>query len=116
MINGFENITHDLTEYELKECVPFMVKGLRYCIGEGRALTADNGCKVMEKHGLKMNPARWRKCVNFIRRMKLIQGLISTSKGYFVAENDQQIQKFIQSLQERIDAIEAVKQSFKQRS
>ena len=67
MINGFEEQTHELTEYEEKTLLPPIIKGLKTKVGEQNAITSTEIVKRMKELGFKLDPARLRKIINHIR-------------------------------------------------
>lgn len=108
MIEGFEKQTHDLNEYEL-EILPNIVRGLKTKIGEKSAVTNSYICKKFKENGKKLTPARFRKIVNHIRIHGLVFNLVATSKGYHVATSQSECERFIESLDQRINAITKVR-------
>jgi len=112
MVNGFERETHELNEYELT-IVPIIVKKIRNNNGEKMAVKNKEIIRYLHSHGFKkVGAARIRKLIHHIRVKKLVINLIATSKGYYRAKSQEELDKFIQSLQQRINSIEEVKQSF----
>lgn len=107
MITGFEEITYELDDYE-KSILPSIVKHLKTKIGERNAVTSTYIIKQYKQAGKSMSGARWRKIINFIRINSLVPLLISTSKGYYVAENRLEVERYLESLKQRINAITAV--------
>ena len=105
MIKNFEDITHDLTpeEYDLAvRLAPFLEKR-----------TKDNPIlakQIIDGVNEKWNPkpkltdARLRKIVNYYR-VQAILPVISTSKGYYVSYDEQDINDMMQSLCERANSI-----------
>ena len=84
MITGFEEYTHELNDYEEKTLLPVIVKGLKTKIGKENAVTNKEICSALKKLDLKVNDARIRKVISFIRINRIIENLISNSKGYFL--------------------------------
>ena len=111
MITLFENETHDLTDEE-KNALPLMIKGLKSHRGKANAITSAKMIEGMEIRGHKMNGARVRKMINYIRCKRLITNLIGSSSGYYVATHQKEIEDYKKSLDERIAAIQAVRDSF----
>lgn len=111
MIEGFKKQTHDLTKYELEELVPVIVRGIEFRIGEGRSVTSKQAIYGMKKRGFKIDGPRFRKCINYIRINGLVPLLLATSKGYFVANSESSVERFIESLDQRINAITTVRDS-----
>ena len=62
--------------------------------------------------GYKVSEARIRKLIHYIRVNRLVKNIIATSKGYYIATTEEEIKSFVESLQQRINSIEEVKNSF----
>lgn len=105
MINGHEDVTHELTEQELElatKLIPAFNKR-----------TKDNPIKapeIVKKVNEMYNPkpkfseVRLRKIVNYYRSNAIIP-IISTSNGYFVSYNPQDINEMVASLSQRATSI-----------
>ncbi len=96
MIKGFEEYTYELTEVELL-IVDDLIKGLGARIGKDNAITSTKICE-----SLRINPARFRKFINYIRTSNQLAGLCSSKKGYFVAKTIKEIEDYMISLKQRI--------------
>lgn len=107
MIKGFERETHELTSDEMRMVAP-MVNGLKTKIGVDKAITSQKMIKAMRQAGYKIDGPRLRKIVHFIRVNKLVPNLISTSKGYFIATTQSEIDDYKRSLQQRINSISEI--------
>jgi hypothetical protein len=105
MIKNFEDITHDLTpeEYDLAvRLAPFLEKR-----------TKDNPIlakQIIDGVNEKWNPkpkltdARLRKIINYYR-VQAILPVISTSKGYYVSYDEDDVNDMMQSLCQRGNSI-----------
>lgn len=113
MVEGFENETHELTEYEETTLLPVIIKGLSNKIGVENAVTSTEITKKMKGAGYKLDPARLRKLINHIRINNLIYNLIATSKGYYIAQTPSECRDFIKSLDQRANAIILVRDAMK---
>ena len=49
-LKGFENITQDLTEFEVEQVVPMIVRGLSQKIGKANAVNNKYICERINKH------------------------------------------------------------------
>lgn len=96
MLRGFEKLTDELTDDELKK-VPSIVKGISKRIGKENAVTSKIICDKMNLIGVRL-----RKIIHFIRVNNLLYGLCSNSKGYYVAKNIKELEDNNKSLQQRI--------------
>ena len=108
MITGFEDETHELTEYEFNVLLPALVSGLKRRKGKHNAVKSTEAIKKLKAGGFKISPPRWRKVVHHIRVHHLVGGLISTSKGYYIAETMEEVETYRKSLRERINSIQEV--------
>ena len=112
MIKGFEEETHNLSDYELNVVVPLLIKGFKTKIGKENSITNVNICKLVNQNfnlKIKLNEPRVRKCIAFLRFNNYVPRLVATSKGYWVASNKQELIDWKLTLQSRIDAIEDIK-------
>ena len=96
MIKGFEKLTDELTDDELKK-VPSIVKGIGKRIGKENAVTSNIICDKMNLIGVRL-----RKIIHFTRINNLVSGLCSNSKGYYIAKNIKELEDNNKSLQQRI--------------
>ncbi len=109
MVNDFEKETHELTDYELNVLLPRMIAGLKISVGIKNAITSTEAIRLMKKLGLKIDSARFRKIINHIRINGLICNLVATSKGYHIATSDEEMKRFVESLEQRISSIKLVR-------
>jgi cobalamin biosynthesis Co2+ chelatase CbiK len=105
MITGFEKETHELTEYEKNILLPVILKGLSKKKGKRNAVTSSYICRVLKTKGFKISRPRFRKIVQYIRINGLIDCLISTRNGYYIAESYQECFEYIQSFDQRINSM-----------
>lgn len=108
MIEGFEKQTHELTEDEMK-LLPLIIPTLKKKHGKENAVTNSHVCKIFKEHGFKLSGSRFRKIINYIRIHGLIFNLIATGKGYHVATSQSECERFIESLDQRINSITKVR-------
>lgn len=109
MVENFEEQTHELTEYEFNTLLPVIKKGLLKKIGESNAVTSTQIVKALKQEKYKIDPARVRKIINYIRINNVIYNLIATSKGYYIATSPNECRSFIRSLDQRANAIISVR-------
>ena len=105
MIKGHEQETYDLTDYEYELAVrlaPFLKTKTK----ENPVLSKQIIDGVNEKWNLKpkLNDARLRKIINYYRVQSILP-VISTSKGYYVSYEEDEINSMIQSLTQRANSI-----------
>lgn len=105
MIKGHEDTTHELTseEYDLAvRLAPFLEKRTK----ENPILAKQIIDGVNEKWNPKpkLTDVRLRKIINYYRTESILP-VISTSKGYFVSYDEQDINDMMTSLCERANSI-----------
>lgn len=105
MINGFDKETAPLSDAEL-DAVPTIVSALKQAYGKENALFNQQLCAMVPG----LTSARLRKIINYIRTNKLVQCVIASSKGYYVAETEQEMKDYEESLLGREMAIREVRQ------
>ena len=105
----FEQETSKLSEYEMDELMPVMVKCLQNKVGKENAVTNCYMVEKMQEHGYKISEARVRKIINYIRIHGLIDRLMASSKGYYITEDKNEMWDYVQSLIGREEAIHEVR-------
>ena len=113
-LNGFEDITGELNDQEKQVILPILVKHLPNKKGKERAVTSKQIIQGLANGGIKTSGPRIRKMINYIRTHHLVPKLIATSKGYYVANTQAEVDEYIESLRQRENAIRAVRESFYQ--
>ena len=112
MINGFQEQTEPLTEYEETQLLPQIVRGLSLKVGKDNAVTNTAIVRGMKENlNLRTTEPRVRKIINHIRNNDLVPCLIATSQGYYVAESEQELKDYEESLLGREEAIHSVRMS-----
>ena len=114
MITTFEAQTHPLTEDE-KAILPKIVRGLSDKKGRNNAVTSTFICSKMNNSPnmpFKLDGPRLRKIINHIRTKGLLKSLCSSSRGYFIANTNKELDDYLCSLDERISAIQQIRNSF----
>lgn len=108
MIKGFEEQTQPLTDYERETLLPLIRLGLSTKIGKAKSIAGSEIIRKMNAAGYKLDGPRLRKIINHIRSNDMLCGLVSTSKGYYVATNAREIDEYISSLYGRANAIQDI--------
>ena len=111
MITNFEEFTHELTDYELINVVPWVETELSFRVGKGNAVT-NNQLTKMCPH--KITTPRIRKIIHALRVSGKIPLLIANSKGYFRSENPNEVEDWIRSAFERASSINEVANAVRQ--
>ena len=108
MITGFEEYTCVLNEYEQRELLPAIVQSMKKYKGEGHAIKNVIAVKALQSKGYKISEARFRKLMHIIRTSGMIEGIVATSKGYYIAETEEEWQSYLKSIKERIEHIQSL--------
>ena len=112
MIQGFSEQTEPLTEYEEQQLLPQIIRGLSLKVGKENAVTNSAIVRGMKANlNLKTTEPRVRKIINHIRTNDLVPCLIATSQGYYIAESEQELKDYEESLLGREEAIRQVRLS-----
>lgn len=109
MIKGFDQQTQPLSEYEENTLLPVILQGLKTKQGKKNAVTNRTIVMRLSIAGYKIDEARCRKLINHIRTTGILPGLIATSGGYFLAENETELLDYEESLLGRENAIKEVR-------
>ena len=113
MITLFEDITYELTEYELNTLLPIVIKGLKSKYGKENAITNKKICEALKSKGYKVSEPRLRKVIHHIRVEQLIVGLCCNSKGYYVTDSIEELGRYVESLAQRIRSQQSIYKSMK---
>ena len=113
MIGGFEDQTQPLTDYEREVLLPIIILGLKTKIGEDNAINSKVIERKLKEKGYNISGARLRKIINHIRINGLIHCLMASSKGYWIENDKEKVKTYINSLEQRADAIQNVANSLK---
>lgn len=111
MLEGFNEQTEPLTDYERNILLPVITKGLSLHVGAKRAVRNKEIVSAMRKARYELSEARLRKIINHIRCNGCVKCLVATSKGYYVATSPDEVVSYITSLGGREGAIRAVREA-----
>jgi hypothetical protein len=104
MITNFEDLTYKITADEIAQ-IPAIIAILQDRIGKEKAITSN---AMMNQINYRNDAARFRVLINHIRRTGLITDLCASSKGYYIARTQQEFERYVQSLTDRINATQQV--------
>ena len=113
MIINFEEYTYELNWKEL-EAVEYVSSILRNHVGKDNAISNGKIRNVLQENGYNFGGPRIRKIISYIRIKNIIHRVCSSHNGYFVAKDSEELNEYIKSLDGRINAMAAVKQSLLQ--
>lgn len=114
MIENFEKETKDLTDYEKRILLPIMVKCLANHKGKDMAVSNSQMCLKMSECGYQISDTRVRKIINHIRINALVECLIASGQGYYVAQTKREMERYITSLRSREEAIGAMRMALEE--
>ena len=104
-MRGFEELTKALT-LEEKRVVPSLVQILKERTGKDKAITGSQiASTVYTATSYKLDGARLRKMINYIRLTGAIELLAASSAGYYIAADAKEAGEYQQSLRDRVVAI-----------
>ena len=103
MITNFEEITAELTDYELS-LVNVVILGMKLRT-INNPIKSESIVQAMKEKGYKITGERLRKIINYIRSNSLLP-IIGTSRGYYTSNDKDEILKQINSLNERANSIQ----------
>lgn len=111
MVIGFEEYTATLSESEVS-MAEWLAPLLPAYVGKKKAISNYRiRWMLFDKFG-HVTPARIRKLINYIRINCLVENLIASSAGYYVASTREEVDVYVQSLRQRAASIMHVAQSF----
>ena len=111
MIKGFEDITTPLTQRDKTEVVPLVARELEWRVGKGLALTNRELRARMVARGYHIADAKVREIINYIRREAIVERVVASAEGYYIAGSARELADYCDSLREREAAIRAVRQA-----
>lgn len=110
MIDLFQEYTYKITEYEKEVVLPILFKGLQKKIGKEKAVTNKKIQEgLLDKYKIKITGPRVRKLISILR-YEAMPDLMATSKGYYIATEPEELQRWIKSLDHRERQIATTRQ------
>lgn len=90
--------------------VPIFSNYLKQKVGAKNAVKNNDICLLFKEKGYQnLTEARVRKCINYIRMNGLVPHLVANSNGYYCATSVKEVEKYMDSLEQRAKAIWAVR-------
>lgn len=105
-MQSFSEATATLNAYEIQTIVPLLVEKFKQHKGQGNAIKNKQLIAYCYANGIRLSEPRIRKIVEYIRQHELITGLIAKQFGYFLAENPEEILRWVGTMIKRRDAID----------
>lgn len=109
MLYGFDTQTAPLSDTELR-LIEFITPVLKRAVGKENAVY-NQQIALACPEDIRPNPSRIRKIINHLRQTDAFLCLVATSKGYYIAESEQEVRDYEDSLRGRAEAIMAVCES-----
>lgn len=117
MIKGFEDVTAKISANEKEVYLPLVVEVLFHRVGCKKAATNKMIREYLHlEDSVIITETKMRKIISYIRQNHLVPCLIATNRGYYVAEEKQEMNDYLKSLQGRIDAIYASMKALEKQS
>jgi predicted GTPase len=113
MILGFEEYTKELTDDEKNVLLPLIVRRIRYQIGKTNAVKNKTIVKSLKNAGYKISGARFRKIIHIIRVSGMVEGIVATSDGYYIAATEEEWLKYLISISQRIKHIDDLRSALR---
>ena len=111
MKNEMKEKRRSLSSYEQNVLLPILMKSLKMKRGRINAVTNKQIVCGLKNHGLRTNEKNLHKLINHIRRNDLVAGLMASSVGYYIANNEQELIQYEKSLLGRETEIRKVRLS-----
>ena len=90
MIEGFEEFTENIDDGDIS-AINLIAKGLRARVGKKKAINNAAMRDGLYNHsGIKINDAKLRRYIQYIRAHRLVSMLCASKKGYWVAESKEE--------------------------
>ena len=103
--------TYQLSAYEQNVLLPILMKALKTKKGKKSAVTNKQIVQSVRKYGLKINETSVIVLINHIRMNDLIAGLMASTVGYYITDNEQELMNYEVTLQKREVALRKVRMS-----
>jgi len=103
-----------LSKYHKEKIVPIVVQIFNY--DHGIVTNAEIRAIVYDATGHVVDPCKIRGVIHEIRRLGLVKNIIACSKGYRVARNVVEVQKYLSELQSRAMAIHNIQSALKKQA
>jgi hypothetical protein len=86
--------------------VPVVVTIIGKQIGSDNAIkNADIQSEIFNAINYQADAVQIRRIINYIRKRSIVPLLISSSRGYFVSQNDAEVAQYVATLQSRANEI-----------
>ena len=100
-----------LTNYDHNVLLPILMKGLETKRGRMNAVTSNQIVQGLRSQGLKITHRDVCSLINHIRRNDLVVGLMASTVGYYITDNERELIDYEGSLLRREESIREVRMS-----
>ena len=100
-----------LTNFEQNVLLPILIRGLKTKKGKENAVTRHQIICGLSRNGLKIGLAHLQKLINYIKRNDLVEGLMASPMGYYIANTEEELVAYEQGLLHRELIIKDVRMS-----
>ena len=105
--------TYSLTDYDLNVLLPLLIKGLETKKGKANAVTANQIVCGLQRNELKITKKHVFRLIGYIRINDLVVGLMASSVGYYITNNEQELIKYEKRLMSREANLRKMRMSVK---
>ena len=104
---------YSLKDYDLNVLLPLLIKGLEQKKEKTNAVTANEIVNGLQRNGLKITKKRVFRLIGYIRMNDLVMGLMASSVGYYITNNEQELIKYEKRLMSREARLKKMRMSVK---
>lgn len=104
MITNFDEYMKDLTHQEANYILPRVFRILEDRWEKDNAITSREIIQLLRIQGWFIDGSRLRKMIHLLRTKGDLTRLVATARGYFRTNEDEEYNKYLTSLNERISA------------
>lgn len=110
-MKNFEEYTKKLNQEERRILV-MIVNRFKRRPGKKNRITNKQIVSALKKSkGIEITEPRIRKIIQFIRLNNFLPGLVATSSGYWLTNDPKELKEWIETMQEREEAIRASREA-----
>lgn len=113
MKSKLKKSTYSLTDYDLNVLLPLLIKGLEQKKEKTNAVTANQIVWGLQRNGLKITKRHVFRLIGYIRMNDLVVGLMASSVGYYITNNEQELIKYEKRLMSREANLRNMRMSMK---
>lgn len=108
MITNFEDITQPLSDQEI-QAASVIASIIKSHVGKEHTIVSSQLADLCKQKGVKipLPGNRIRKIINYLRHHDL-PNIAATSNGYYLPKDRYEMEDYLKSLKERLDAINSV--------